>query len=110
MSKLRVVAVGQYPLISGFALAGVTTMETASDAEGIVRLTELIGRDDVGVVLADRAVIAGLSEPTQRRLSRQSLPIVLPLPRPDWDATSTEGEGQILDLLQRAIGYRVRLQ
>lgn len=110
MSRLRVVAVGQYPLISGFALAGVPTIEAETHAEAVARLNELVTADDVGVVIADRAVINALPEATRRRLSRRSVPIVLALPAPDWGEVAAAGETQILDLLQRAIGYRVRLQ
>lgn len=110
MSRLRVVAVGEYPLITGFALASVETVDASTNAEAVSRLTDVLLRDDVGVVLADRSVVDALPDATHRRLMKRSIPIVLALPVPDWSASGHEAADQILELLQRAIGYRVRLQ
>jgi hypothetical protein len=35
---------------------------------------------------------------------------LLSVPRPEWTDAGAEPASDILDLLQRAIGYRVRLQ
>jgi vacuolar-type H+-ATPase subunit F/Vma7 len=110
MSKLRVVAVGEFPLITGFALAGIPVMEAESRDEAVARVADLVARDDVGVVFADHNVVDALPEPIRRRLSRQSTPVVLSLPDPEWTAAAQSESNEILDLLQRAIGYRVRLQ
>ena len=110
MSKMRVVAVGDFPLISGFALAGIPVLEAESRDEAAARLADLVNRDDVGVVFANHAVVDALPEPIRRRLSRQSTPVLLSLPDPDWSAAVESESNAILDLLQRAIGYRVRLQ
>jgi vacuolar-type H+-ATPase subunit F/Vma7 len=110
MSKMRVVAVGEFPLISGFALAGIPVVEAESRDEAAARLADLVNHDDVGVVFADHAVVDALPEPIRRRLSRQSTPVLLSLPDPDWSAAVETQSNEILDLLQRAIGYRVRLQ
>ena len=110
MSKMRVIAVGEYPLVSGFALAGLPVVEAESRDEAAARLADLVDRDDVGVVFADHTVVDALPEPIRRRLSRQSTPVLLSLPDPDWSAAVESQSNEILDLLQRAIGYRVRLQ
>lgn len=110
MSKMRVVAVGEFPLITGFALAGIPVVEAESRDEAAARLADLVNRDDVGVVFADHAVVAALPEPVRQKLSRQSTPVLLSLPDPDWSAAVQTQSNEILDLLQRAIGYRVRLQ
>ena len=110
MNKMRVLAVGEFPLITGFALAGIPVLEAESRVEAAARLTELVNRDDVGVVFAEHAVIDSLPEPVRRKLSRQSTPVLLSLPDPDWSAAVETQSNEILDLLQRALGYRVRLQ
>lgn len=110
MSKMRVVAVGEFPLISGFALAGIPVVEAESRDEAAARLADLVKRDDVGVVFANHAVVDALPESIRRRLARQSTPVLLALPDPDWSAAVDVHSNEILDLLQRAIGYRVRLQ
>ena len=110
MSKMRVVAVGEFPLITGFALAGIPVLEAESRDEAAARLSDLVKRDDVGVVFAEHSVIDALPEAVRRRLSRESTPVLLSLPDPDWGAAVDTQSNEILDLLQRAIGYRVRLQ
>lgn len=110
MSKMRVVAVGEFPLITGFALAGIPVLEAESRDEAAARLSELVTRDDVGVVFAAHTVIDALPEPVRRRLARESTPVLLSLPDPDWSAAVQTESNEILELLQRAIGYRVRLQ
>jgi len=110
MSKMRVVAVGEYPLITGFALAGIPVLEAESRDEATARLTDLVSRDDVGVVFAEHSVIDALPEAVRRKLSKQSTPVLLSLPDPDWRPGVEAQSNEILDLLQRAIGYRVRLQ
>jgi vacuolar-type H+-ATPase subunit F/Vma7 len=110
MSRLRVVAVGEYPVISGFALAGVPVYEAETQEEAIAQLTEVVKRDDVGVVLAPHRIVEALPEGIRRYLAKRSTPIVLPLPDPDWSTEPHAESSEILDLLQRAIGYRVRLQ
>ena len=110
MSKLRVVAVGDYPIIAGFALAGVSVVEADTREEAAARLAEVLRQDDVGVVIAGEATIAALPEPVRQGMAKRSIPVLLSLPAVDWSATPGRGADAILDLLQRAIGYRVRLQ
>jgi len=110
MTRLRVVAVGEFPQIAGLALAGVPVIEAESRDEAVARLNDVVHQEDVGVVLAEQAVIRSLPDATRRKLALQSVPIVLSLPRPEWEESAEPISNEILDLLQRAIGYRVRLQ
>jgi vacuolar-type H+-ATPase subunit F/Vma7 len=110
MTRLRVLAVGEFPQISGLALAGVPVIEAESHEEATARLDELVRQPDVGVVIAAQHVVKALPEATRHRLEKQSVPIVLALPNTDWSEQVEPMSNEILDLLQRAIGYRVRLQ
>jgi vacuolar-type H+-ATPase subunit F/Vma7 len=110
MSRLRVVAVGDFPQITGLALAGVPVIEAESRAEAVARLDEIVKQPDVGVVVAPQVVVRALSDSTKRRLESQSVPIVLSMPSADWGESAEPLSNEILDLLQRAIGYRVRLR
>jgi vacuolar-type H+-ATPase subunit F/Vma7 len=110
MSRLRVVAVGEFPQITGLALAGVPVIEAESPEDAVARLDEIVRHDDVGVVIAAQNVVRALPESTRHRLEAQSTPIVLALPSADWAESVEPISNEILDLLQRAIGYRVRLQ
>lgn len=108
--RARVVAVGEAPLVVGFALAGVPAIEAATRDEAVIRLAEALDDPSIGIVLADHAIIDALPDPVKQRAARRSTPILLSLPSPDWSETPDHGASAILDLLQRAIGYRVRLQ
>ena len=111
MSKLRVVAVGQFPMITGFALAGVSVIEADTRAEAVTRLADVLRRDDVGVVVAEQATIDALPVAVRQQVERRSIPVLLSLPSIDWTAAAPRAAADtLLDLLQRAIGYRVRLQ
>lgn len=97
-------------MITGFALAGVSVMEADTRAEAVSRLAEALRRDDVGVVVAEQATIDALPEAMRQQIAKRSIPVLLSLPAADWTAEPGGAADAILDLLQRAIGYRVRLQ
>jgi vacuolar-type H+-ATPase subunit F/Vma7 len=110
MSKLRVVAVGNFPMIAGFALAGVSVIEADTRAEAASRLADVLRREDVGVVIAQQATIDALPDSARVQIERRAIPVLLSLPAPAWTAAPGAASDMVLDLLQRAIGYRVRLQ
>lgn len=106
MSSVRVV--GSEAACTGFALAGLTTHDVSSPREAALVLDELVRREDVGVVLVEQAVVSMLGG-VPRELTRRSAPIIVPFPSPAWRAGEKAPESLVLELLQRAIGYRVRL-
>jgi len=110
MSKFAIVGVGPSELTAGLALAGVPRIEAATVPDGVARLETLLARPDLGIVIADRRLVDALPDATRRRAARRSTPILLSVPRPEWTEAGAEPASDILDLLQRAIGYRVRLQ
>jgi vacuolar-type H+-ATPase subunit F/Vma7 len=110
MSKFAVVGIGPRDFTSGLGLAGVPRIEAVTVADGVGRLDGLLERRDVGVVIADRRLVDALPDSVRRRVARRSTPILLSVPRPEWTEAGAEPASDILDLLQRAIGYRVRLQ
>ena len=50
-----------------------------------------------------------LDPATEHELSRRPSPIIVPFPSPSWRERERAPESLVLELLQRAIGYRVRL-
>ena len=108
--SLKVMAIGPAPMTAGFALAGVETVRADIDGAGANQLAALLMRDDVGVLLADEKLVARLPEALRAAAQRRSVPVLLPVPRAKWDEQVAPAGDEILDLLQRAIGYRVRLQ
>lgn len=106
--RLRVVATPA--VAAGFRLAGLTADDATAprDAEALWR--EEAGRPDAGVLLVQQVLYDAIPPASRRELERQSLPIVVPVPDASWTDARRRPEDYILDLLQRAIGYRVRLQ
>lgn len=95
-------------LAPGFELAG-WAVERADDAAAArARLAALAADPTVGVVLVEDRLHRALTPETLRRLERLPRPLVATFPGPRAD-TAVTAEAELLDILQRAIGYRVRL-
>jgi vacuolar-type H+-ATPase subunit F/Vma7 len=107
MNTVRVVGSGV--ACSGFALAGLPTHEVSSLPDAAALLHELVRREDVGVLLVEQSVLDALDPATARDMSRRPVPIIVPFPSPSWRERERAPESLVLELLQRAIGYRVRL-
>jgi vacuolar-type H+-ATPase subunit F/Vma7 len=97
-------------LAAGFRLAGLQVDEVVKASEAAAALGRLCCTPGVGVVLIRQDWFDALPEALRRTVDRQPIPIVVPVPRADWTEGRGGAEAYILDLLQRAIGYRVRLQ
>ncbi len=109
MSEPQLVVIASPGLSAGFALAGVQVIQ-AADGEAASREVErLVEQASTGVVIIDEPLYRALPEEQRRGLNRVTKPVVIPVPGPDWAAESTAHE-YIVEILRRAIGYRVRLQ
>jgi vacuolar-type H+-ATPase subunit F/Vma7 len=107
---MSVRAVGLPLACAGFALAGIPTHEVRSARDGALALPDIASRDDVVVLLVEQSVLDALSPAASRDLMRRPTPIVVPFPGPSWEVSGAPPESGVLELLQRAIGYRVRLR
>jgi vacuolar-type H+-ATPase subunit F/Vma7 len=65
--------------------------------------------DSGGIVLIEQALYDALPPGVRRQLRRDGTPIVMPFPSPGLP-TGVAPEQELLDILRRAIGYRVRLR
>lgn len=110
MSRRSVVAIGAPPMSLGFALTGIPVIEALPDGEGAAQLAALLAGDDAGIVLADERLIDALPLESRPDRSHRAIPVLVPVPVARWTAEPRAEAAFILDLLQRAIGYRVRLQ
>ena len=110
LRQRRVVAIGPPEMAAGFALGALPAESARNVEEGVRRLIELLSSDDTGVVLADESFVTALPEVVRRRVMRRPFPVLVPVPRPMWRQTRSEAGAYILDLLQRAVGYRMRLR
>lgn len=110
LSARAVRAVGPSAFATGFALAGIPADEVASVDAGAARVAALLDDRTLGVVLADESLVKALPDAVRRRSARQATPILVPVPRARWERAGDEAGAYILDLLQRAVGYRLRLR
>lgn len=93
----------------GFLLAGIAPDRVGDDEDARPVLTAAVKRDDVGVLLVEEAIYDGLPPDVRGHLDRSSHPVVVPFPGPIWEAAQP-AEERVVELLRRAIGYRVRIR
>jgi vacuolar-type H+-ATPase subunit F/Vma7 len=108
MSAVRVV--GGSAACAGFSLAGMPVTEASGPAQAASLIASLTERPDIGVLLVEQGFLESLSDPVRRDLMRRPMPIVVPFPGPSWAQAAEGSESYVLELLRRAIGYRVRLR
>ncbi len=109
MSAPQLIVIATPGLTAGFALAGVQVVAAASGDDAAREIDRLAGHGNTGVVIIEEPLYEAIPEELRRGVSRSSLPVVIPVPGPDWTAESSAHE-YIVEILRRAIGYRVRLQ
>jgi vacuolar-type H+-ATPase subunit F/Vma7 len=109
MSGSRLVVIASPGLSTGFSLAGVEVIPAVDGQVAGRELDRLVDEASAGVVIIDEPLYRELPEEQRRSLNRLAAPVVIPVPGPDWSAESTAHE-YIVEILRRAIGYRVRLQ
>lgn len=110
MTTYAVQAIVPADMAAGFALAGVPVDEVTATDDGVARVAQVVARGDVGVLLVDERIVAELPDALRRRIARRATPVIVPVPRPRWEDRTEDVASYILDLLQRAIGYRMRLR
>lgn len=93
----------------GFELAGLTTAIATDGDTARALLEDFLRQQDVGVVLVDDRFYAALPDELRAELARRPLPLVVPFPRPRWGEALEAAEAYVVELLRRAIGYRVKL-
>lgn len=95
---------------AGFRLAGVPATEAGDGGEATTVLQRLAAMPDCGILLVEQPLLDGVPGEARAELERSAVPLVVPIPAPAWGEEARGGEDYIIALLQRAIGYRVRLQ
>lgn len=100
-APLRIVC--RRPAALGIALAGVAPVEAATGDEAASALA------GARLVLMEQALYDVLPSATKRQLRRDGVPVVMPFPGPAL-APGAAPERELLDVLRRAVGYRLRLK
>ena len=109
MTETRLIVITSPQSSAGFALAGVPVFQEVDGPSAARRIETLSSESGVGVVMIEEALHRDLPEEFQRTLSHSASPVVIPIPGPSWTAESTAHD-YIVEILRRAIGYRVKLQ
>ncbi len=108
MNALRVIA---GPVAAaGFALAGIQVVEAADAADGAALIRAHAARPDAGMLLVQEDFLQAVSAAERQEMMGRASPIIVPFPAPSWAEALVPAESYVLELLRRAIGYRVRLQ
>lgn len=105
--NLRVVC--RPALLDGFSLAGVHAIPATDASEAATLVPALADRAELGVLLVEDELYFGLPEPLRDSLERRPLPVVVPFPGPRRGERPS-AQAMLVEMLQRAIGYRVRLR
>lgn len=93
----------------GFRLAGLPVRD-AVDAEGAeATIRRLVDDGEAAVVFVQRSLFDGLSDGLRRSLEAVPVPVVVPFPDPTWREAEA-AEEWVVELLRRAVGYRVQLR
>ncbi len=95
--------------VVGFSLAGLVAEPLAEVADPTPAITACLERSDLGVLLIEESIYDTLPPDLRTRLDRSARPVVVPFPGPAWSGARS-AEDRVVELLRRAIGYRVRLQ
>lgn len=95
---------------AGFRLAGLPVEEVDDARTASESLVRAAAQPRLGILLVEQRLLDAASDVVRHDLERRAVPILVPIPAIRWDGTRDDAEGYILELLRRAIGYRVRLQ
>jgi vacuolar-type H+-ATPase subunit F/Vma7 len=94
-------------LAAGFELAGLAVTRIANSTAAAAAVRRLASEADIGIILMDDGLYRALPRDLVAKLDREALPILAPVPAPNWDRRSA-AEAYVMDILRQAIGYRVR--
>ncbi len=98
-----VCAVCRPEVAPGFLLAGIPAIDRLD------RIEAHLAQHRVGVLLVEEDLQPLLPETLRIRLSTHAVPMMVLFPAPSFEG-ERPGEAYIVELLRRAIGYRVRLK
>ena len=103
--KVQLHAICTHEAALGFALSSVPVIEAATGDDAAAALDALGSAE---VVLIESALYDALPHGKRRQLRRDGMPIVMPFPSPSIGGIAPEEE--LLEVLRRAVGYRMRLR
>lgn len=95
----------------GIGLVGVAPIEVTTADQAAQAIAALAGEPAKGgIVLIEAALHDALPPALLRQLRKDGAPILQPFPSPAPLPAGVAPEQELLDVLRRAVGYRVRLR
>lgn len=95
-------------IAAGFELAGLRPVTATDSVAARAQLAAWAVDPAVGIVLIEDRLHRALPADFVSRLESQPRPLVAPFPGPHFEAAEA-AEDRFVEMLRRAIGYRVRL-
>ncbi|MFH1224241.1 MAG: V-type ATP synthase subunit F [Candidatus Diapherotrites archaeon] len=101
----KIVLVGSKEMCLGFRLSGIKeSYECAGASEAEERITELMKRPDMGVVLVSEHLFFGTDWRFRKKLESVAKPSIVAIP--DYiKSTSKEEEYSLRELVKKALGF-----
>ena len=106
----EVLVIGEPDIIEGFALTGAR-IRPENDSRRTERLVDqLLRSQDAGIIVVTESLFEQIPEKTRTRAEASGRPIFVTLPRPAGIELWGEREDLISRIIQRAIGYRLKIR
>ncbi|MEM3031050.1 MAG: V-type ATP synthase subunit F [Candidatus Micrarchaeia archaeon] len=104
METEKIVVVGDAPTVAGFRLAGVSEAYAASGKEAERKLEELLARPDVGIVVINESLLAGMDWRLRKRIDGLAKPTVIAVPNYRGEVVEA---ASLKALVKRALGFEL---
>lgn len=98
--------IGEEKVTLGFRLAGVSEWYAADGEEGARKLSELLEREDVGIIIASNSLRKAMDWKLQSKVEASSKPIVVFVPSMAGEEEGAE-ETSLQDLIRKSIGINL---
>lgn len=109
--KTRIAAVCRRPAALGLGLAGLACQEVVDADAAAAAVAALASAPEAhGLILIERELHDALPAALRRQLRRDGLPILMPFPGPALGAAGAPADDELVEVLRRSIGYRLRLR
>jgi len=107
-ARLRAICTHETAL--GFGLSGIAPIEAANGEEA-ARALDILANAPAhgGVIFIESSLYEALPPGKRRQIRREGTPILMPFPSPSIER-GVAPEQELLEVLRRAVGYRVRLR
>ncbi len=107
-TPIRVVC--RRPAALGLGLAGLACTEVTDGAAAAAAIAALERGAGGALILIERDLYDALPAGLRRQVERDGTPLLMPFPGPALGGTGAAPEEELLELLRRSVGYRLRLR